>query len=408
MPGAELTLLAVYFAGLIFTVQHIAERYSPVLAKRLLRNWRTYLPVSLMSIIVVYSLLISQDANQNTIVFLSGMVLTLYGLLNFTFDQRKLIKLMRRSKASDRIICYEDCLSGAMSRMDERIAELVWREIDQGSCTEKVKREILLWAIDDDRFLTVSWAFEKLYRVLIPFALRTTTDTQDHVFHVLSRQLDRNLFDLAEGFVDCALQELKKNSAEWTSDTWEFIYYLGNNLWLKGHEEGVRDVIPRLDSLHRRYIGSVYGWIHIVLDSKRTELVEGLTQAIGELMEDITFTNGADNFVNRYVDLVDGAFQHGLATDDLLHTAANSLGNARLRHKEQTPEMQADFDDWIDRIIIHFAAYLVEINGKDVDHLLANGRIEPGRTFELMAKKGVKVGSYEKAAESRGVKVKVK
>ncbi|MHB1630532.1 MAG: hypothetical protein ACYCVB_19525, partial [Bacilli bacterium] len=292
MPNAEITLVAVFFAGLIFTVQHISERYSPILAKHLLRNWIIYVPVGVMSIAVVYSRFISRDAVIIDNSLFVGFIFSIYGALYMAFDQRMLIRLVRRSKASDRIICYEDCLSGAMSRMDERIAELVWREIDQGSCTEKVKREILLWAIDDDRFLTVSWAFEKLYRVLIPFALRTTTDTQDHVFHVLSRQLDRNLFDLAEGFVDCALQELKKNSAEWTSDTWEFIYYLGNTLWLKGHEEGVRDVIPRLDSLHRRYIGSVYGWIHIVLDSKRTELVEGLTQAIGELMEDITFTNG--------------------------------------------------------------------------------------------------------------------
>lgn len=405
MPGAELTLLAVYFAGLIFTIQHIAERYSPVLAKRLLRNWRTYLPVSLMSIIVVSSLLINQGANQSTIIFLSGMVLTLYGLLNFAFDQRKLIKLMGRSRASDRIICYEDCLSGAMSRMDERTAELIWREIERGSSDDEVKQAVILWAIDDDRFLDVSWAFTKLYRVSIPFSLKIP-DFQQDVFRALARQLDRNLFDMAEGFVDCALDELRKDS-NWTTDSWEFVYEFGNTLWLKGREEGIRGVSSRLENLHTRYIVAVYEWIHIVLESHRTDLVEGLTQAIGGLMQNITFANGADDFVNRYSDLVDWAFQKSLATDEVLHTAANSLGNARLGHKEETPEMQEDFDDWIDGIIVHCAAYLVEINGRDVGHLLANGRIQPGRALDLMAKEGVQRESYLIAAESRGIRINV-
>lgn len=405
MPDAELTLLAVYFAGLIFTVQHIAERYSPVLAKRVLRNWRTYLPLGLMSIIVLYSLYFSQNAGLTTIVFFVGMVFTLYGLLNFTFDQRMLIKLVSRSKESERVICYEDCLSGAMSRMDERIAELVWQEIDHGSPDDKVKQAIILWAIDDDRILDVSWAFNKLYRMSIPFSLMTT-DIQEYVFRTLARQLDRGLFDLAEGFVDCALDELRKNS-NWTTDTWEFIYNLGNTLWLRGREEGVRDVSSRLENLHTRYIVAVYDWIHIVLESNRTDLVEGLTQAIGGLMQNITFANGADNFVNRYSDLVDWAFQKSLATDEVLHTAANSFGNAKQGHQEDTPEMQQTFDDWIDDILIHFAAYLVEINGRDVGRLLANGRVHPGRSVELKAKEGVRKESYLTVAKLRGIRIDV-
>lgn len=72
-------------------------------------------------------------------------------------------------------------------------------------------------------------------RVSIPFSLKVK-DIQENIFHLLARQLDRNLLDLAEGFIDCALDELRKGS-NWTTDTWEFTYSLGNALWLKGREE---------------------------------------------------------------------------------------------------------------------------------------------------------------------------
>lgn len=409
--GSELTLIGFYSAGLYFAFQHMAERYSPVIAKRILQSWNVIAPIVGMVILAVLSLISSDfkwklSAISDSIIF-SGLLVLLvlystFRMLSFAFSYRNVINWVSFVDGDDWLIAVQDILSAALSRSDERVVTYILTSISSGDPI--LEQRLLSWAVEDSRFIENRWALPSLFSALVERSAIGVDNAdiqnqiRDSVCTTINRLMQRDSITEVETFVVSLMDKLS-GLVRWNENSTTLLFYAIQSIWFD-FDSQPRTVIPnsRLESLQTVIVVRLQRFGSQLLEVGTPEDLETYICYLGRLMED----TGEDSLVNRGMDLIEWGLEQGKVTEQALHEFANSLGHFR-RNKSANKDV---IDEWINRNVVELAAGLAHIKGKDLHRLLANGGVRSDN-INCIRLDCLSPDDYREVEKQGGVKVEL-
>lgn len=410
--GSELTLIGFYSAGLYFALQHIAERYSPVLAKRILHSWKVIAPIVAMVILAVFSW-IANDLNwklngTSVLIIFSGLLLALvlystYRMLSFSFSYRNVINWIPFVNEDDWLIAVQDVLSAALSRSDERVVTYILTSIS--SVNPILEQRLLSWAVEDSRFSENRWVLPSLFTALVELSIHgvDSTDIQnqitDSICTTINQLIQRDSITEVETFVVSLMDKLS-GLVRWNEYCTILLFYVIQSVWFD-FDSKPRTVVPnsRLESLQTVIVVRLQHFGSQILEVGTPEDLETYICYLGRLMED----THEDSLVNKGMDLIEWGLEQGKVTEQALHEFSNSLGHFR---RKKSDDNKAVLDDWININVVQMAAGLAHIKGKDLHRLLANGGVRC-KTISCFRLSCLSSDDYREVELQGGVKVEL-
>lgn len=356
------TLLALYFAVLIFAVQHVSDRYSPALNTPLLIRHAS-IPLAILFILAVLTILLSVGGQLAKVVVMVALLTSLggsYYLWSRLGDGEQIASLLHTLPTRRRESAVQEVLWNAAQRANPRVAAVALGVFPVGTSEQD---RILRWLTEYREVLATEWMTRELINVLLPSGVtdRHGEEPSRTLRVLFADSLDREDYERALMILDGVMEALAR-AQPWTSAEAELLYGFGFALWNVGQpgESMARgtSIPPRLRNLQSLFhprLRQVWSHLRALGDPEAAELY---AQVLGALA-----AHTGDGFMlTRLYEVMEEGFQDGLWKEQALHQLAVDLRSTRQEWLSESKDRELE---WIYSLAMTGAVMLVELYGRE-------------------------------------------
>lgn len=380
--GITVAMLTFWASGLFLGLQHVSERYTPVMMNVMLRRRICLLPLALLVACMVASgifavLPSSRLTDTVALIITVGSILIaliavyrlIYALSNaalmVSWLRQQAVKGHKRHTGKEQYDDpLEEVLLGAIHRDDRRTAQELLRQI-LGTASEPThERALLTWLEQRPELVAINLFSTELLDALLSSALSSTTaESRAKILQLLvSEALNTEAYSRGRAAVGAIMKALTQQ-IPWTRAYTYITESLGFALWRVGDEEAwswrISNTPNQLRDVQDVFFAELKrAWRHI-FPREDARATHTFTLAV---IETLHYVDEHDESAVSWVlsimyDILEDGYHHDLLARDTLLELGNALG----RFDRALPQDSADLRAWIDDLTVTIAAIFMTI-----------------------------------------------
>jgi hypothetical protein len=382
-------MLTVYVAALVWSIQHVSDRYSPKLLAIFFRRIALWpflalvimlaiagillFPHTLISLLTFWGLQLQAGDTLSFVLLVAAIILVLLSVYRMVSSLSKgtpIISWLRKRK--DQIAFLEEILPNVIQRNDVRLAHESLVVALRGQ--PETRQAMIVWLEEHRVLLSTPWLARELLDVLLsePFDAEVT----DLLCLPLAEALDKEEFTQARFILNTLCETLRKTQP-WTETHMNLLIHIGFTLWKIGEygadlPRTVRIPEQLTDLQWSFFVRERQIWNHVLRLKNSNAVYYFIYAHITLLRETVVTKDLFEALLSHVYDILRDGYREQVLTSQTLQELVNELGH--LRHELSDAENE-DIQREIDTYMLASLAILVELGEKEetLRHTAGNG-----------------------------------